>query len=177
MRWRLGKYMYIDNPVPCCLVMTWWRIETIVPRCPLVSEWPHDWPHCRLAKNRGTLYWRDCPTGANCKHLETNTWKQPPGTHRCDSKLPMATTWNEYVVRTPRPIDDDIINATIASRNSLWQFKQVCLHKVAISHQGHHDLSKHYQQTFKLVYIMHEVNAKIYEPNNKDDTPQCPKTS
>ena len=43
---------------------------------------------------------------------------------------------------------------------------------MSILHQGRRELLQRYQQTFKLVYIMHEVIAKIFQPNIIDDMPQ-----
>ena len=110
-----SKQLFIMKP--------WDRMTA--PNCPLVSKWSDDWPHRRLAKNRGTLCSRDCLTSAICKHCESNTWKQLTGTHRCDCKLPMATTWNKYVVINiiPRSCKWSSVSAIITPRNSLWQFK------------------------------------------------------
>ena len=52
------QYLFISKP--------WDRMT--VPYCPLVSDRSDDWPHRRLAKNRGTPCSRDCLTGAVCKH-------------------------------------------------------------------------------------------------------------
>ena len=80
-------WLWVTTPIS----KPWDRMT--VQHYPLVSERSDDWPHRRLAKNRGTPCSRDCLTGAVCKHLETNTWRELTGTHQCDIELPMAVTW------------------------------------------------------------------------------------
>ena len=58
--------------------------------------------------NSATLCSCYCLTSANCKHRESNTWKQMMETQRCDSKLPMATTWNKYVVINQDRVNDNL---------------------------------------------------------------------
>ena len=131
-----SKHLFISKP--------WDRMT--VPHCPLVSERSDDWPRRRLAKKRGTLCSRDCLTGAVCKHRESNTWKQRTWTHRCDSKLPMATTWIKMLSLT-RYRDCVNDNLCVQPRHlGIYcdSSKQACLRAagpVSISHQGRHDLS------------------------------------
>ena len=146
----------IDHPVPCCpaictdsgskhlfISKPWDRMT--VPHCPLVSERSDDWPRRQLAKKRGTPCSRDCFTGAVCKHHDTNTWRQPTGTHRCDSKLPMAITWINVLSLTGYR---DYVNDNLCVQRHLGiycdSWKQVCLRAagpMSISHQGSCDLS------------------------------------
>ena len=131
-----SQHLFISKP--------WDRMT--VPHCPLDSERSDEWPRRRLSKNHGTPYSRDCLTGAVYKHRDTNTWRQPTGTHRCDSKLPMATTWINVLSLT-RYRDRVNDNLCVQPRHlgiHCDSSKQVCLRAagpVSISHQGRRDLS------------------------------------
>ena len=130
-----------------------------VPHCPLVSERSDDWPRRLLAKNRCTPCSRDCLTGAVFKHHETNTRRQPTGTHRCDSKLPIATTWYKYIVISiiPKPCKRSSVNANIASLNSLCVFTS-SVTRINFA-PGPPWPVKRCQQTLKLVYITHNLTT------------------
>ena len=109
-----SKHLFIMKP--------WGRLTA--PRCPLVSKWSDDWPRRRLAKNR-----------ANCFHV--TVWQAPFANTMCQTHensrreridLTLRYPWlpceiNVVINITPKPCKWSSVSATIATRNSLWQFK------------------------------------------------------